>query len=249
MNCWLYLKERLNAFRVREHDTGRDGDERSCVHSFASRKESALSDLRSLAVLEEALAHERSRVTDCDQTDSVVNESRLLIAAARSSGLFYDVSNIPGVRISLRTGESSVFWNAAEQAYFKIKNPFAKAHLKKHSLSDMLYEHVVHNILFPETRLEFLGIGEELREARFVFRQRAIQSDRRPTDEQIAQALATLGFHPEGRHSFGDSRLFVTDVLASSDNVLLGDDGRSYFIDPIIGFKRPGREVIKSLIG
>ena len=48
--------------------------------------------------------------------------------------------------------------------YYKIKNPFAKSHLKRHDIRDAIYEHIVHNILFPETTLQFLGVCEDGRE-------------------------------------------------------------------------------------
>ena len=41
----------------------------------------------------------------------------------------------------------------------------------------------------------------------------------------------------------------MTDVGAHGDNVLLGDDGKVYFIDPLIRLKRPANEVIEYLTG
>ena len=59
----------------------------------------------------------------------------------------------------------------------------------------------------------------------------------------------TLGLEKAGRYEFGNELLFVTDVGQDGDNVLLGDDDKLYFIDPIIGFKVPARELIDNLIG
>lgn len=39
------------------------------------------------------------------------------------------------------------------------------------------------------------------------------------------------------------------DVGSHSDNVLLGDDNRLYFIDPLIRLKKPAPEVIEHLTG
>ena len=124
-----------------------------------------------------------------------------------------------------------------EQVYYKIKNPFAKSHLKKHPIRYALYEHVIHNILFPDAPLEFLGIVDEWNEARFVYRQIAVRSESRPSDAQIAIEMRLRGMSPEQKYCFGNDMVFVTDVGQDSDNVLLGDDGNLYFIDPIIGFK------------
>ncbi len=41
----------------------------------------------------------------------------------------------------------------------------------------------------------------------------------------------------------------VTDIGEHGDNVLLGDDGRTYFIDPLIRLNRPAEEVIEFLTG
>ena len=126
-----------------------------------------------------------------------------------------------------------------DQEYFKIKNPFAKLHLKRHPPEYVLFEHVVHNILFPDCRLDFLGVAEDCHEARLVFRQQAVRADSRPDDRQIADFLGRLGLYPEGRYGFGNEYVFVTDVGQDGDNVLLDDDQQLRFIDPIIGFKQP----------
>ena len=193
-------------------------------------------------------AVERGRVADSDAADPVLAESRCLIAAAKRIGCYLDPASIAGHRISKRTGESEVYWCADDKVYLKVKNPFAKLHLKKHPATEVLYEHIVHNILFPETRLEFLGVTEQMREARLVFRQNAVCADHLPDDSQIAASLGALGLSPQGRYAFGNDLLFVTDVMASSDNVLLGDNGELYFIDPIIGFLKPAHEVVAGLL-
>ena len=94
--------------------------------------------------------------------DPLCRESRALIAAARKTGCIVDARSVPGTRYTLRTGESEVRLVQKEQVYYKIKNPFAKAHLKKHPAEYVLFEHVVHNALFPDCRLEFLGVAEDL---------------------------------------------------------------------------------------
>jgi len=151
---------------------------------------------------------------------------------------------VPGTRYTIRSGESEVRWCASEQTYYKIKNPFAKLHLKKHSAEGVLLEHVIHNFLFPDCRMDFLGVAEDRHEARLVFRQHAVRSDRRPTDGQIASCLSVLGLVPDGRYSFGNDLLFVTDVGQDGDNVLLDDEGYLRFVDPLIGFKEPLRKLL-----
>ena len=111
-------------------------------------------------------------------------------------------------------------------------------HLKRHPVECILLEHVVHNILFPDCRLEFVGVTGNFHKARLVLRQKAVRSESRPDDGQIARALGSLGLKPERRYEFGNEFVFVTDVGQDGDNVLMDDDNAIRFIDPIIGFKQ-----------
>lgn len=237
-----------NAERAEERVSGRDGRERRIIHSFPSIRERAISDICGIRVLAATCADERSRDTRQMSSDPIRRESCALIAAAKRTGCFVETASIPGTRYTIRTGESEVRLVQKEQVYYKIKNPFAKAHLKKHPIEFGLFEHVVHNILFPDCGLDLLGIAEDMHEARMVYRQKAVRSDMRPDDRQIAACLSEIGLQPEGRYSFGNDFLFVTDVGQDGDNVLLDDDGMLRFIDPIIGFKKPLLNLLTSAL-
>ena len=228
-----------HAGRTEESVSGGDGRERRILHSSPSICERAVSDIGSIRVLARTCADERGGDTGTLPPDPIRQESVALIAAAKKSGCFVDVAKVPGTRYTIRTGESEVRLVQKEQVYYKIKDPFAKSHLKKHPPEYVLFEHVVHNILFPDCRLEFLGVAENLHEARLVFRQKAIRADVRPDDNQISEYLYRLGLRPEGRYAFGNEYVFVTDVGQDGDNVLLDDNGQLRFIDPILGFKQP----------
>ena len=171
--------------------------------------------------------------------DQIRRESDILTTAAKRIGCFIEADSVPGTRYTIRSGESEVRLVQREQQYYKIKNPFAKLHLKKHPPEYVLFEHAIHNILFPDCRLEFLGVAEDIHEARLVFRQQAVRADARPDDRQIAEYLGRLGLSPEGRYAFANDFVFVTDVGQDGDNVLLDDNGELRFIDPILGFKQP----------
>ena len=243
------LKGERHAERIGECPSRGNGRDSRIFHPFPSARERTLFDLSGIRVLEKALADERGRNTRGEPSNQVFVESRCLIDAARKAACLLDAKEIPGTRYSVRTGESEVRMVQCDQLYYKIKNPFAKLHLKRHDVRDVIYEHIVHNILFPETTLQFLGVSEVGREARLIYRQKAVRTERRPNDRQIEDHLVYLGLVKEGRYEFGNELLFVTDVGQDGDNVLLGDDNKLYFIDPIIGFKAPAREVIDNLIG
>ena len=217
------------------------------LHPFASRRERALSDLSRVRVLAEALTSQPGGDSDSSPRDSL----RKVIDAAKSCGLYFNPNKALkfGDLISKRTGESEVYFNAAEHAYYKVKWPSAKAHIKRTSPRDWFYEHIIHNILFPNTVYDLIGITEEVGELKFILRQQEVQSESFPSDTQIAAHLAALGLHPEDHYFFGNDLLAVTDVSAQSDNVLLDDTGNLRFIDPLIRLKKPAQEIITELVG
>lgn len=227
---------------------GRHGRDCRVLHKVSAVCEHALSDFGSIRMLASACADERGRDTGALSSDSICRESQTLIAAAKKTDCFLEAKTVPGTRYTIRTGESEVRLVQREGLYYKIKNPFAKLHLKRHPAEYALFEHVVHNILFPDCRLEFLGIAEDCHEARMVYRQKAVRSESRPNDKQIAECLSQMGLLPCGRYEFGNDFLFVTDVGQDGDNVLLDDDGAMRFIDPIVGFKPPLLSQLKSAL-
>lgn len=232
-----YLKGGNNARRTNKLIHRRNERESHFLYSLASIQDKAISDFRSVRMLARECANERSRDIGTVSEDSIRRESRALISSAKSCGLLLEAKDIPGTRYTIRTGESEVRLVQKEHYYYKIKNPFAKLHLKKHPVEMVLFEHIIHNILFPDCRLEFLGICEDFHEARIVLRQKAVRSDTRPNDKEIKEELAMYGLVPEGHYGFGNNYLFVTDVGQDGDNVLIDDDGYLRFIDPIIGIK------------
>ena len=198
-------------------------------------------------MLAQALQAQRSGTADRGEGDQV----RILIAAASKCGLLVSSERIAefGDLVSKRTGESAVYWNRAESAFYKVKNPAAKAPIKRTSKSDWMYEHVIHNILFPESAYDFIGILEECGEIRVVLKQQAVKTESFPEEEQVVSALADRGLFPEGRYFFGDGIVSVTDVGAHGDNVLLDDSGNVRFIDPLIRLGKSAEETIEWLTG
>lgn len=234
---FFLLKGGGNAGRNEKYLSGRHAGEAGRLLRFVPVCEQAVSDIRDIGVFASALAGERGGDSGALSLDSICRTSEKAIECAKSAGLFFAAKDIPGTRYSVRTGESEVRLSQCDGVYWKIKNPFAKLHLKKHPVQMVFFESVVHNIIFPETRMEFAGVAEDNREMRIVYRQKAVRAAARPDDAQIAKSLELLGLQPEGRYSFGNRYLFVTDVGQDSDNVLLDSTSNLHFIDPIIGFK------------
>lgn len=241
------LKGNDNAKRNAESANGGQHNVRGGIHRFASARSEAVSACRRVRLLAASLSSQRSRASDCSASDKI----RELTDAAKASGLWLDKAQIAalGDLVSKRTGESEVYWNRPESAFYKVKNPEAKRPLKHTSESDWVYEHVIHNILFPECAYEFVGIAVEVGEIRIVLKQKAVRTEAFPTEEQIVAVLAEKGLVPEDRYFFGDGVVSITDVGAHGDNVLLGDDGKVYFIDPLIRLSRSAEETIEWLTG
>lgn len=175
-------------------------------------------------------------------------ESSRLIAIAKDNGLFVEKSEWEnlGDRKRLPSGESIVYLSPDGQEVIKLRNPFAKSAIKQMHASDAIYEHLIHNILFPNTRYRFKGISEDIGGVRIVLSQRYISDVFTiPTQDEIDRYLVEgLGFEKESRYFYGNDLIAITDVFADGDNVL--DDGESlYFIDPIIKFKKPAPEVLE----
>ena len=96
--------------------------------------------------------------------------------------------------------------------------------LRNHA-QDVIYEHLIHNILFPLIRYNFIGISE-------------------PSQKDIDDYLIYgLGLRLENKYFYANDYVAITDVSANGDNVL-NDNGNLYFIDPIIKFKKPAVETL-----
>ncbi len=174
-------------------------------------------------------------------------ESNRLITIAKDNGLFVEKSEWEklGDRKRLPSGESIVYLSPDGQEVIKLRNPFAKSAIKQMNATDAIYEHLIHNILFPNTRYRFKGISEDMGGVRIILSQRYISDVFTiPTQDEIDRYLVEgLGFEKESRYFYGNDMIAVTDVFADGDNVL-ADGENLYFIDPIIKFKKPATEVL-----
>ena len=179
-------------------------------------------------------------------------EGNRLIAIAKAKGCFVPASQWAqfGDRKRLPSGESIVYLDEHRQAVIKVRNPFAKSAIKRMHAQDVIYEHLVHNVLFPNTKYHFEGISEDVDGVRIILSQPYI-SDLfiTSTQEEIDRYLTEgLGLQPENRYYFGNDYLAITDVSAEGDNVLT-DGTNLYFIDPIIMMKKPAVKVLEYYYG
>lgn len=230
-------------------DVGRKGDSTG-VADDATQEVLGASNRGDIRVLEEGLDTSYSAYSDDSERTRRTAESERLVSLAKQHGLFIPAEVIKTLtgKVAKRTGKSVVYIDTAAGKVTKVKDPYAKAAMKSGvQPEDAAFEHLVHNLLFPETAYTLEGISEEMGDVRIVLSQDFIQNYDQPTKDKIAEALAARGLFPEDNYSFGNELVSVTDV--EGDNVLLGEDGTVYFIDPIIRFKKPLREILAALGG
>ena len=202
-------------------------------------------DRSDIRVYEKGLGSSRDEYSEYSERTRRDTEAERLISLARQQGQYIPKSEYGnfGKKYPKRSGESEVYVDRNSGKVYKVKNPYAKSPMKGAvQPEDTIYEHLVHNRYFPETRYTFEGISEDMGDLRIVLSQDFVDSVDNATGEQIEAALAEKGIYPEGKYKYGNDEISVTDV--TGDNALVGIDGKVYFIDPIIDFKKPVRDII-----
>ena len=175
-------------------------------------------------------------------------ESSRLINIAKANGFYISRDDWKsfGDRKRVPSGESIVFLNNSGKRVMKVRNPFARSVVKQMHAPDVIYEYLIYNILFPDTRYRFEGISEDADGVRIILSQPYIADQFMiPCQEDIDRYLIEgLSLHREDRYFYGNEYIALTDVSAESDNVLTNGTNL-YFIDPIIKMKRPAVEVLE----
>ena len=225
--------------------------------SDLAQRKLVLDELGHIGGLTGGLSDERRGDTTYGTKTLQRRESERLIEAAKKCGLYVppkDCARIYGERVQQASGESVVYYNEGAKVYTKIKDPYAKAAIKNTWPEDAIYEHVIHNMLFPGTAYRLVGVTEDIDGVRLILEQNAVVAAKeRATSKQAQEYLEkelSLTKDTDDLYMYGNEDLAVTDINAeNSDNVLLGDDNRLHFIDPLIRLKRPAKEIIEKYIG
>ncbi len=219
----------------------------SSISYEREQKVQADSDRSDIRVFETGIPAQRYGNIRQSSRTTEEEECNRLISIAKENNLYIDKADWDkfGNRRMIPTGESVVFLSKDGSVFTKMKSPFSKAPLKQTHPEDIIYEHLIHNILFPNTRYRFIGISEDIKGIRIVLQQKNISSMFRvPTQSMIDDYLRNvLGLSKEDKYFYGNEYLAITDISNLSDNVLCDEDGKLYFIDPIIRLKRPAQEV------
>ena len=134
------------------------------IHYELERKVQADSDRSDIRVFETGIPTQRYGDNRQSTRNAEEAESVRLVQIAKVQGLYIPNSewNIFGDRRTVPTGESVVFLSNDGTTYTKMKSPFAKSPMKNIFPEDIIYEHLIHNILFPSTKYRFIGISEDV---------------------------------------------------------------------------------------
>jgi hypothetical protein len=120
-------------------------------------------DRSHIRVFEAALASKRDDYSEYSERDRREAESERLVTIAKENDLYLtkdEVLNL-GERHPKPSGESVVYIDSSSCRVYKVKDPYAKSPMKSGVWpEDIIYEHLVHNLLFPETRYTFEAITE-----------------------------------------------------------------------------------------
>lgn len=222
------------------------------IHRLDAARKQASLDLCCIRSLTQGLPYELRRDREISEKRAQFAEADRIVEAAKNSGLFIPSEKLKnfGDRVVKISAESIVYHDTKQNLYIKIKDPYAKSITKHTQAGDALFEHIIHNLLFPETRYEFLGISGGNEEVRLVLSQKEISSYKFPSKRQIELYLSeNLNLSREEEYSWGNELFSITDVEPGSDNSLIGIDGRIYFIDPLIRLKQPAVKIIEKLTG
>lgn len=242
------LQENVNndGNRPEQNNDGKWSSDGGSVVTDSAGSVEGYRDRSDIRVYEAGLASEQDGNTEYSERDRREAESERLVSIAKQHGQYIHSAdyNKLGIKKSKQSGESIVYDNHdADGRIYKVKDPYAKSPMKGNVRpEDAIYEHLVYNKYFPETAYRFEGISDDLGDVRIVLSQGYVESAGQPTKAQIEAALAEKGLLPEGKYTYGNDEVSVTDV--TGDNALLGADGKVYFIDPIINFKKPARDIL-----
>lgn len=140
---------------------------------------------------------------------------------------------------------SDVYINKEKGIVYKSKNIFSHDRDKKHNPMDTIYEYLLHNILFPNTKLHLEGISTREGEPTLVFSQPYINGTRHALEGEKMKYMSLLGLTKSNYGDFGNDYFTIHRVHSTTTFSIRGN---LYFIDPVILFNKPPLNVFKYLL-
>ena len=240
--------------RFKQSNDESNSDNSTGIHRYSSaNRRQKISSESGIGMFTVGLSDELWRDSEAKQANVQRRESERLIEIAKENNIFFSLNECKnfGEKVNERSGESIVYFNESSQKYIKLKDPYAKAPIKNICAYDAIFEHIIHNLITPNTEYTFKGITEDIEGVRIILEQKAIDPNRiKVSQEEVHKFLEEeLGLKKEDNYFYGNDYYAITDINPNeSDNVMRGNDGNIYFIDPLIRLKKPAPEVIEYLL-
>lgn len=127
---------------------------------------------------------------------------------------------------------------------YKVKDIFYYDKDKEHDPRYSIYEHLLHNILFPNVPYTFLGIGTIEGKPGLVFSQPYITDLQTSEMEDVQAYMKLLGLEYDGYHPLTYTNDYIS-ITAYSCDVLIDENNTLYFLNPIISFRKEPIEVFR----
>lgn len=143
---------------------------------------------------------------------------------AKEEGIWYpDYKTKFGEEID-RGSEAHVYYDGSGDVVKAIDLYYAG------SPKEMLDRISLANYVFPDSKMELIGFARN-EDGKFItlVKQKYVESERKPTREEIKDELSKLGFDHVNRDNYQNDDYFLEDI--TPDNVIVDKDGNFHFID------------------
>jgi hypothetical protein len=151
---------------------------------------------------------------------------------AKEKGVWIDSPSSLGDYFS-EGGENEVYFNPPGNKVYKVNN-------FEYAGDDVLnfFDRIdAHNELFGNVPYKITGFTRNRKgEVSAILEQPYVEAEREATEDEIASYMESLGFEANGIDDFSNGKYNVFDAVPN--NVLVGKDGRLYFIDTVINHSR-----------
>ncbi|MEG0500447.1 MAG: hypothetical protein RR550_04905, partial [Rikenellaceae bacterium] len=142
---------------------------------------------------------------------------------AQNNALWIDYVSVLGKHIA--TGAESEVYRRGNSV-FKLNN----FDLAGDDTSNFFFRMKAHNEIFPNIAYDFVGMAQNLKgQTCAVLEQPYIESEREATEGEISDYMTSIGFGESFYDDFYNDKYSVFDTAPK--NVLVGVDGKLYFID------------------
>ncbi|MCM1168583.1 MAG: hypothetical protein NC048_02550 [Bacteroides sp.] len=174
--------------------------------------------------------------------------ARKLIGIAKRDGFYLPPAAENLEKYLDPTRESRVYFDSRNNKVLKLKDPFALLAMKGASVPNVLFEHLAHNLLFESVPYHFRGVTEdEMGNLRFVLEQPLVHGLSNASEEEVSAYFKERGFEPskKQKYTYTNGAVSITDVMG--DNVIVDENHRLHFIDPVIRFEADPKIALTTL--